>query len=50
MILIKVTMGGARHMCGEAAVAEHLAAMAERTATFTALAAGACARAATDGN
>ena len=45
MILIMVMMGGARHIYREAAVAEHRAAVAERTATFTALSAGARARA-----
>lgn len=48
MILIMVMMGGARHIYREAAVAEHRAAMAERTAAFAALPAEARARAARD--
>lgn len=50
MILIMVMMGGARHLYREAAVAEHRAAMAERTAAFAALSAEARARAEAAGN
>lgn len=50
VILIMVMMGRARHMTREAAVAEHREGVAERTATFTVLPAGARPRAVAAGN